>query len=484
MTIRIAQVVPATEVPHRPSWDDPVLTAASTAIGGPFGAHARPHRRFTPLVLVMLLTAATFTLGLASKSSCAQGAWWDPPRQFANLCYSDLPYDYTTDGIAERVGPLSDGDGRYPPPTATPPTALLSYAAGVVTHIVVGWPNTVDRDDRPVSEVAVDQAVRREAVVYVGVVGVLLLLGALAAAAALVRTHATRPWDAAAFAAAPVLALAGSISWSLVGVGCVAAALWAWSSRRLTLSGALVGVGAAVAVYPWLLLVAFAVVGARAGQAGAAARTAGAAAVAWVGLMLPAYVVAPGQVWGFLDDYVSRGAGNGSLWQVFVAFGWRPGTALTNQLSLVAGAVLVAAVGWFALTSGRRPRVPQVALLLVVAVLLVNKEYAPQNALWLLPLAALARPYWRDLLIWQAGEVFYWVAIWWHLGGYTDGGGNGVDEIYLLAIGLRIAAQLWLVGVVVRDVRWPWLDPVRAGGLADDPAGGVVDQAPDVVTLR
>ena len=467
-----------------PSREDPVLTAASAAVGGPVGLHARPHRRLTPLVTVLVLTAATFVLGLASKSSCAQGAWWHPPRQFANLCYSDLPYDYTTEGRAERVGPLSEGSGRYPPPTATPPTALLSYAAGVVTHVVVGWPDTVERDDRPVSEVAADPAVRHEAVIYVGVAAVLLLLCALATAAALVRAHATRPWDAAAFAAAPVLALAGSISWDLLGVACAAAALWAWSSRRLTLCGALVGAGAAVAVYPALLLVAFGVVAARAGQATAVARTAGAAAVAWVGLMLPAYLAGPGQVWGFVDDYLSQGPGNGSLWQVLAAFGWRPSTSLTNQLSLVAGAVLVVAVTWFALTAARRPRLPQVALLLVVAVLLVNKEYAPQYALWLLPLAVLARPYWRDLLIWQAGEVFYWLAIWWHLGGYTDGGANGVDEIYLLAIGLRIAAQLWLVGVVVRDIRWPWRDPVRADGLADDPAGGVADQAPDAVTLR
>jgi len=467
-----------------PSREDAVLTAASAAIGGPVGVHARPHPRFTPLVVVLLLTATTFTLGLASKGSCAQGAWWHEPRQFANLCYSDLPYDYTVDGGAERVLPWSDGGGRYQPPTATPPIAVLSYAAGTVTHAVVGWPSTVDRDDRPVAEVAADPTVRHEAVVYVGVVAVLLLLAALAAAAALVRAQVTRPWDAAAFAAAPVLALAGSISWDLLGVACVAAALWAWSSRRVTLCGAVVGVGATAAVYPAVLLVAFGVVGVRAGQAAAAARATGAAAVAWVAIMLPAYVAAPLGVWGFADDYLSHGPGNGSLWQVLSAFGVRLGTALTNQVSLVAGTVLIVAIAWFALTTARRPRVPQVALLLVLALLLVNKEYAPQNALWLLPLAALARPYWRDLLIWQAGEVFYWLAVWWHLGGFTNGGPNGVDEVYVGAICLRVAAQLWLAGIVVRDIRWPWLDPVRADGRVDDPAGGVADQAVDDVTLR
>ena len=53
-----------------------------------------------------------------------------------------------------------------------------------------------------------------------------------------------------------------------------------------------------------------------------------------------------------------------------------------------------------------------------LAFLLVNKVYSPQYVLWLLPLAALARPRWRDLLIWQACEVFYFFAVWMHIAGF------------------------------------------------------------------
>jgi hypothetical protein len=35
----------------------------------------------------------------------------------------------------------------------------------------------------------------------------------------------------------------------------------------------------------------------------------------------------------------------------------------------------------------------------------------------------------------------------------------------------------------VRDIRNPQHDPVRADGLQDDPAGGVLDGAPDVHLL-
>lgn len=432
--------------------------------------------------MVLALTAATLTLGLASKNSCARGAWWHEPRQYANLCYSDLPYQYVNGG-AERVLPLSDSDGRFPQPTESPATAVLTYATGLVTHLVVGWPDTMARSERPVGEVAVDPQVRHEAVVYVGVAATLLLLAALWSTWCVAKTHRNRPWDAAGFAAAPVLLLSAFIGWDLMSMACVAGAMLAWSRRREFVAGLFLGVGTALAVYPALLLVAFGVVAVRAGRSAAAAQSAAAALTSWALIMVPSYLLAPMAWRGSFDAYVAGGPGNGSLWQLLTSFGIRLGSTLTNQLSLVCALVLVVGLLWFAMAARRRPRLPQLALLLVLVVLLVGKQYAPQYALWLLPLAVLARPYWRDLLIWQAGEICYFLAIWWHLGGYTDGGTNGVDEFYIAAIGARILGQLWLGCVVLRDIRHPWLDPVRADALTDDPAGGVADRAADAVVL-
>ena len=44
------------------------------------------------------------------------------------------------------------------------------------------------------------------------------------------------------------------------------------------------------------------------------------------------------------------------------------------------------------------PRLAQLGFLIVAGFLLVNKVYSPQYVLWLLPLAVLARPRWRDQL--------------------------------------------------------------------------------------
>jgi hypothetical protein len=79
----------------------------------------------------------------------------------------------------------------------------------------------------------------------------------------------------------------------------------------------------------------------------------------------------------------------------------------------------------------------------------------------LLPLAALARPRWRDHLVWQGGEVFYFAMVWFYLAGYLDPAGGGDPGFYWVAILVRVLAELYLVGLVVRDVLRPEHDPVR-----------------------
>jgi uncharacterized membrane protein len=113
---------------------------------------------------------------------------------------------------------------------------------------------------------------------------------------------------------------------------------------------------------------------------------------------------------------------------------------------------------------------------------LTNKVYSPQYVLWMVPLAVLARPRWRDLLLWQLAEAVYFVAIWWHLVGYGTQDKGLHYGGYALAIGVHWFATAWLMGMVVRDALLPVHDPVRSDGReenADDSGGGVLDGAPD-----
>jgi hypothetical protein len=73
----------------------------------------------------------------------------------------------------------------------------------------------------------------------------------------------------------------------------------------------------------------------------------------------------------------------------------------------------------------------------------------------------MARPRWRDQLIWQGAELFYFAAVWWYLGEYLNPGGGGDAGFYWVAIIVRVAGELYLAGIVVRDILRPEYDVVR-----------------------
>jgi hypothetical protein len=456
---------------------DPFVADAATAIGGPPGTHALPARRRTALLVCLAVTTLAMALGAAGRTECASGAWWEQQRQFANLCYSDIPHQYVGLGLAEQVGPLGDADGRWPDPGVFAPTAVVAYVVARISQAAFGVVDPVDRNDASAATVAEDPEVQREAVRHTAVAAVLLTLAALVAAGLLVAVHRPRPWDAMGFAAAPVLVLSGLIGWDLLAVACACGAMWAWSRTRPLLAGVLVGVGAGFAAWPVVLLVAIMLVAVRAGRGATCLPTVAGALVSWLAINTTAYVLRPDGWLSYWERALDADPGLGSLWQVPAAFGLEADATLANQGQLLGWLLALAAVVWVATTSSRRPRVPQLALLTLVALLLFSKTVPVQASLWVLPFAVLARPRWRDLLIWQACEAFYFLATWWHLGGYTDDSGSEQDAVYPMALLVRTAGLLWLAAMVLRDVRHPWHDPVRADGVSDDPAGAVGDPA-------
>jgi len=175
-----------------------------------------------------------------------------------------------------------------------------------------------------------------------------------------------------------------------------------------------------------------------------------------------------------------------------------------GTLNVITGATLVVAVigigllTWFA---PRRPRLPQVLFLLVVAFLLSNKVFSPQYTIWLLPLVALARPRWRLFLLWQLTEAWVLFTRFMHFIFNDTQGRRGIDRGWFVgAVTLRDLLLLVMAGFVIREILHPRADVVRTSGALteadrlaadrpeagldltalDDPAGGILDHAPDV----
>ncbi len=212
-------------------------------------------------------------------------------------------------------------------------------------------------------------------------------------------------------------------------------------------------------------------------------KTCAAAVVAWLAVDLPVYLWSPDAFLWFWRFNASRGPDYGSLWLVASDLGHPTTPSTINTTTWMVFGAACLAIGLLGLLSPRRPRLVQLVFLVVASFLLVNKVYSPQYVLWLLPLAALARPRWRDLLIWQACEIFYFFAVWMHIANFFVAAGD-FDWLYAVSIVVRILGEVFLMVMVVRDICWPLHDPVRADGLSDDPLGGIFDEGIDAEPLR
>jgi uncharacterized membrane protein len=474
-----------------PTLDDPVARVASGGVGGPLGRFARTGTSWwTPVRIVVAVATVVFAIGVVQKSPCVVENWSDDaaPKPFSHMCYTDIPYLYVGHGFAEGFWPyepLRDLPADKQPLTTEDAhsltveypvlTGMWMGAAGVVTRAVGISP---DLSSVPHASVGANLDVQHDSAVFWSVNAIGFFAVLLVALVLLVRAQPRRPWDAMFVALSPSLALTATINWDLLALGWVAAIVWAWSTRRPILTGVFIGLGAATKLYPLFFLGPLLVLCLRERRMDAWTKTMAAALLAWLAVDLPVYLWSPNAFLWFWQFNARRGPDLGSLWLVASNYGHPVSSHTINVTTWVFFTACCLAIAALALLAYRRPRLPQLMLLVVVAFLLVNKVYSPQYVLWLLPLAALARPRWRDLLAWQACEIFYFFAVWMHLADFFVDAGNR-DWVYALAVVVRILAELYLVAVVVRDILVPHRDPVRADGLSDDPVGGILDDGID-----
>ena len=357
-------------------------------MGGPVGRHAVTGTGWwSPARVALLVGTLVYLAGVVFRLPCRWGA-----DHFKFLCYSDIGLLYPDRGLLQGNTPYLDS-GDYP---------VLEYP------VLTGWFLELERRITALlggqqGTDLTEAQIRASTLIFVDVNTVLLGALLLIAIWAQVRIDDHRPWDAMMLAASPCVAAAALINWDLLPVALTALAMLSWSRRRPGLTGVLLGLGMAAKLYPGLLIGPLFLLCLRGRRMRDFVTTLCAAILSWGAVNLPVLLLAPDawrSFWAFNSD---RGGDLGSIWYVLSLAGHE--VQDLNVISAGLFALCCLAIGVLIMMAPRRPRFGAMAFLVVVAFLLTNKVYSPQYVLWLLPLLILARPQWRDWLIFTAGEL-------------------------------------------------------------------------------
>jgi uncharacterized membrane protein len=486
-----------------PSRTDYLGAALAEVAGGPVGRHALIGRTrlMTPLRVMFIIALVFLALGWSTKAACLQTtgtgpsdervANWENQRAYYELCYSDTVPLYGAELLNQGRFPYKsswiENDSSGAPQTrydGRPAVRYMEYPVltGVYQYVSMAVAKTYSAASRAAALPAV-----AEVVMFFDVAAFGLALAWLATIWATAGLSGRRIWDAALVGASPLVIFQIFTNFDALATGFAMGGLLAWTRRKPVLAGVLIGLGAAAKLYPLLFLGPLLVLAIRTGRFGAVARIAAAAVLTWLLVNLPVLSLFPRGWSEFFRLNTRRGDDMDSLFNVVKSFtGWRgfdpklgfwePPVVL-NTVVTVLFVLCCAAIGYIALTAPQRPRVAQLAFLVVAAFLLTNKVWSPQFSLWLVPLAVLALPHRRILLAWMTIDALVWVPRMYFL--YGNPNRSLPEQWFTSTVLVRDIAVVLLCALVIRQIYRPDEDLVRWCGRVDDPVGGPFDRAPD-----
>lgn len=426
-----------------PSRVDPVIAHGSEFLGGPWGRYARTLRGPWPTISTLIILAtAGYIVGYLLDMSCITTNWISPDR-YEHLCYSDIPALYGIRGFADGLVPYIQT-----PPGGTALeypvlTGMFMWVAALITNLIA--PSLYSGD-----------TTRAFFDVNVILLTPFVIVTVIASALSLRR----RPWVAAMIAVAPSMILGATINWDLIPVALTALAFLAWVRTQPSVAGIFLGLAIASKFYPLILIGVFVILAVRTRRYRPTLDLLVTTAATWLLVNIPFAIANFDGWWHFYSFNSARAMDFGSVW--YAVTEWRlprvPDDAI-NMVSATSFLVLVCMVVYIALTAPRTPTIFALGFLLLAAFVVTTKVYSPQYVLWLVPFAALARPRWRDFLIWQAGEVVYFAAIWWLLAAYGVEGAKGLHGgWYALATFVHVGVTIWYAILIIRDLYPPGQD--------------------------
>lgn len=448
------------------------MRGLSLLLGGPLGRHGRPAlRRSAILVLVALIAAVVGTLSWAQKSPCRTNVW-SSNFQYTHYCYTDIAGLYYDEHLNDLSVPYLDNQDPARPDGKYVEYPVLTGWYWFVAAEIAQWveqPSAEERaaiasrdPARAANATAALQSRQSRAYFDVSVIG-LVLMG-IATVALVGAFVPRRPWDAAMVAVSPVFLLYLDMNWDVLAALSSVAALYAWTRKQPILAGVFLAVGVSAKLFPIVLLVAFGCDAMRSRRWRECLTAAASGAAAWLVINVPVWLLAPrgfGYFWSFNRNRVADFDTWAYAVEQFVLH-HTMGTGTLNLIVAVLFAISVAAVVILARWAPTPPRVAQTAFLVAASFVLVNKVWSPQYAMFLLPLAVLARPRWSMFLLWQASELVLFLArdqFLINLGG----GAAGIPYHMYFWVGVvpRAVTLMLLMGRVGYEIAHPEADIVR-----------------------
>lgn len=258
-------------------------------------------------------------------------------------------------------------------------------------------------------------------------------------------------------------------NWDVFAITAALLGLIAFEQRRHRLAGALFAVGAAVKLFPAVVvppLVARRWV--QGDRFGAGLLTATCVAV-FVGLNLPFVVANPSGWWWPFSFQSRRGATWGSAWfwvyrLLDLPVHGAAGARFANLVSLV---VVVGGLTWLTVRTARRHLDPVAAAAAAVTIFVIgNKVYSPTYDVWLVMFFVLLPISRRAWLAFCAVDLAVCLTVY----GYFHGADSGafVHAVLPVLVVSRTALLLWLL---VRTTRAPLRSAASTGAVGVDQSG-------------
>jgi uncharacterized membrane protein len=300
-----------------------------------------------------------------------------------------------------------------------------------------------------------------------------LLVTALAAGACcvylavrLARRFGTRAWR---WALAVPLMLYAFQNWDVFAIAALVLGLFAFEQRRNRTAGVAFGIGAAIKLFPLVVVPVLAAIRWRQHRRAEACQLVVSAAVTFVAVNLPVAALAPHGWWWTYAFQSHRQATWGSAWSYLFRVLQLPvhGTSGAQFASAVSAVALLGGLGWLVGHVLRHETAPFGAAAAAVAIfVLSNKVYSPTYDVWLVAffvMVPLSRRLW---LTFCAVDLAIFVTVY----GYFHGL-HGAPVVHVVLPAFVAIRTVVLLVVIARSTAQPMSAPSPTSASPTLPVG-------------